>query len=94
MARRRFASRTVEVEVNIEDVLSELDDDQILEEALSRKLGDKIGDGELVEDLLRCLKRGDAAEAIVLLERTLYPKYQSIEICEKAFASLRGKAAS
>lgn len=94
MARHRSFTQTVEVEVDVYDFLSDLDDDQIVKEALSRKLGDKIGDGDLAEDLLRCLKRGDTAEAIVLLERTLHPKYQSTELCEKAFASLRGKAAS
>lgn len=89
MARRRRFSQTVEVEVDVSEILSELDDDQILEEARSRKLGDKFGDRDLVEDLLRCLKRGDTTEAIVFLERALHPKFTSLKLCEQAFAALK-----
>jgi len=93
MARRRGVSHTVEVTVDIDDVLSELDDEQIIEEARVRGLGHKIGDEDLVEELLRCLKRGDLTDAIVILERTLHPKFRSLPLCEAAFAKLKSGAA-
>lgn len=95
MARRRGTtiSVTTDVEIDPWDVLEELNDEEILEEVERRDLNKKVEARrkladplDLLEDALDALRRGDSAEAVFILERTLHPKFPSIEVCEKKFS--------
>jgi ADP-dependent phosphofructokinase/glucokinase len=104
MARYRRRGGTIyttaDVEIDVCDVLSEISDDDLLEEIKERKLEEKakarakLADPfDLLEDVMDCLRHGDAREALFLLDRILHPKFASVELCEKEFAKLRGDAA-
>jgi hypothetical protein len=91
---------TADVEIDVCDVLSEISDDDLLEEIKDRKLEEKakarakLADPtDLLEDVLDYLRRGDAGEAILLLDRILHPKFASLTLCEKEFAKLRANGA-
>jgi hypothetical protein len=90
-------SVTVDVDVDVNDVLVELDDDALLAECKAREIKAPIVADEhpdLLQDLLDLLRRGDCEEATLLLERTIHPKFGSLELCEKEFASLKASAVS
>jgi hypothetical protein len=92
--RRRFPSITVDVDVG--DVLGQLDDEDILEEVAVRELTvtSALGcDKSDAEQALYWLQRGDAAEAALVLERALYPKFRDVGACMALFAKVTGKAA-
>jgi hypothetical protein len=91
---------TADVEIDVCDVLSEISDDDLLEEIKDRKLEEKakarakLADPlDLLEDVMDFLRRGEAHEALFLLDRILHPKFASVELCEKEFAKLRGNGA-
>lgn len=83
----------VNVEIDAWEILDELSTSEIEEELKTRKdrKSKKQEDAEarLLEDALSAVKRGDAAEAIFLLERVLYPKFTSYEESQAAYATAR-----
>lgn len=72
-------TKTVEVEVDLSDVLENLDDDMILDEAKQRKLivEADIGATPYVKDYVALaheeLMAGRAASALAFLDRALFP---------------------
>lgn len=92
--RRRGSTVNVYVDVDIYDVLSEIDDNDILEEVARRNLPQIAESGidtEFLMDLYEELNRGRLVEARVMLEREIFPKWKSPDACEKAFAAATGK---
>lgn len=98
MVRARFVRRkyngsiSVDVDVDINDVLDEMDDEVLLAECKAREIQSPTVVDEhpdLLNELLDLLRRGEPEEAILLLERNIYPRFGSIELCEKAFAEVR-----
>ncbi|GEP00573.1 hypothetical protein [Methylobacterium haplocladii] len=91
----RRSSRSIEVFVNVGDVLGELTDEELVEELKSRRIDDPnlLGcdrsDAEHAIDLMRSRHFKDA---LTLLERALYPKFQSRDACASAIAEIRLRA--
>lgn len=93
--RRRGSTINVYVDVDIYDVLSEIDDDDILEEVARRNLPQIAESGidtEFLMDLYEELNRGRLVEARVMLEREIFPKWKSPDACQAAFATTKGKS--
>jgi hypothetical protein len=97
--RNKWRTVTVEVdaEVPVREVLEHLEDEDLLEELEKRQLEKKkieVADDrdELLREALDCLHRGDVAETTLILERALFPKFKSIELCEREFKIARAKA--
>lgn len=79
MGRR---SRSGVVTIDAAEVLGEVDDDLLLAEVTARKLDLAEGDPDGL--------RGNPGEARVVLERALFPKWQSDGQCRAAYdAALR-----
>lgn len=76
-------SRYVEVEVD----LDYFDDEDIIDEAKSRRLWPTpLGAEDTdVEMALAELRRGDVQEAILILERALRPKWQDERVCKSDY---------
>jgi hypothetical protein len=75
-------SRRVEVTVDVD--LSEIDDDDLIEEMASRKL---IGAEAEIPDLAwvhRAISEDRKADALALIERLMRPKFNSLADCMKA----------
>ncbi len=103
MARRHGGTITVytDVDVDVWEVLSELSDDDILEEVKSRKLEAKISksheflidqEKDLLDEVFDHLRRGNNAEAILTLERITRPKFSSVALCVAELEKLRAKS--
>lgn len=79
---------TTEVEIDPWDVLEAITDDELIKEAVGRKLkvtkdtlaADKTLD-EALEQVLEYLRQGRVSDATVYLERLLHPKFSSLAIC-------------
>lgn len=89
MARRRAGYITIDVS----EYLDEIDDDQLLEEVKSRKLSTgnepyESCDLEIVREAYLALTRGYIAEAKCILDRLVYPKWQSQKQAELELARL------
>jgi hypothetical protein len=74
---------TVSASVDIDDILSELDDDEIMDEVESRGLTARPGVD--LADILRLLREGEVLDATLRIERALGINSAS----ETAYASLR-----
>lgn len=90
--RRSYGTVTVDVDVDIDDVLSELDDDALRDELRNRNARGGEDNDDLAE-ALHCLYRGDAKEAITILERVIYPKFPDAELARKRYAEAMGRPA-
>ncbi len=89
MARRRSGSITIEVS----EYIDQIDDDDLLEEVKSRKLLTanepyESCDLEIVREAYLALTRGYIAEAKCILDRLVYPKWQSQKQAEQELARL------
>lgn len=85
----------VDAEVFCDEVLDQISDEILLEAIANRKLEDKLrarqqlsSPDALIEDAISALRAGDPAEALLILERTVYPKFKTLELCERAAAAL------
>ena len=92
MIRRKRQSISVDVDVDLDDVLSEIDDDDLLAIIAERGIsGPSLGCSEPEAKMaLECLYRGDAAEAQLILERALFPKFPNLGACMSLFAKTKG----
>jgi hypothetical protein len=84
--------RSGRVEVEIHDVIDAIRDEDLLEECRARKLLAKEGEQVRfsdVEDAYDYLRDGDAAEALLILERILRPKWASVAKAEEAMERAR-----
>lgn len=92
-SRHGQISLNVDVDIYVDEVLEELSDDDLIEEAARRKLEARItnkvkaeGDPlEMLDEVLDALRRKDSDEALFLLERILHPKFHSLKLCEAEF---------
>lgn len=89
-----MARRSGYIQIDVSEFLHEATDEDILAEVKSRKLviaseGTTVLSGDLCEDAYQRLLRGDAAEALLCLERALYPKWRSEELCRAAYQQAR-----
>lgn len=100
MARRSRngqISLNVDVDVWLDEVLEEMSDEDIIEEAARRKLEQRVanklkaeGDPmEMLDEVMEALRRRDVDDAICLLDRIMHPKFNSLKLCEAAFAKAR-----
>lgn len=64
---------TISVDVSIEDVLSDISDQDLLDECLERGLGDGSYDRDYASRALEALVAGRVGEGIALLDRSLHP---------------------
>lgn len=91
MARHRNRSRSIEVEcvgeVDIDDF-----DTEVLIESLQRRDAYKRKregpDADLVS-AYEAVKRGRSDEAVLILEKYLWPKWSAIEDCMEALAKIK-----
>lgn len=100
LGRVRRGYVTVDVDVDISDVLSEIENDVLLDECRSRNILHQVeskpkldeepdcprAQAEEAISLLRC---GRTSDALTLLERSLFPKFKTVTDCEVALAKLR-----
>lgn len=100
MARARVYGGTVsvEVDVDINDVLDELDDDTLREELESRgkplRNLKKAQDEMLValfDDLRDAIARRDLDEISIIVESYAKPKWHDPKLCEKEYLAALGK---
>jgi hypothetical protein len=92
-SRRRSVSVVVDAEVDVsladvtsEDLIDELEGREAMPDA--RKGMDAVPEGVL-DDLLAMLRSGDIDEAILLLERTIEPKWKNEKAAENAYKMAR-----
>lgn len=90
---RRTNYVNVNVDVDLDDILSDVDAEILLEELKSRRVNadEVIGDNlrDLAEEALAALKRGDSDEAELILTRALFPIFSSPDEALKRLAKLR-----
>jgi hypothetical protein len=94
--RSKWRTITVEVdaEVSVRECLEYLDDEDLIEEMEQRDLARKKLDvsderDEMLRDAIDLLQKGEMAETILMLERALFPKFKSVELCEREFNKLK-----
>lgn len=87
MAKRRGY---MTVDVDLDEAVDHMTDEMLLEEIKDRKLSLGRDDFDPVDDLHEIyneLLRGRPAEALVILDRLLHPKWRSTKDCEIALRS-------
>lgn len=90
-----MATINLNLDVALSDVLAEISDDQLQKEMADRCLeaARRVEEAReddfkpLVEEALEYLRQGRAADAQLVLERTLYPKWSSPEAVASAVRS-------
>lgn len=99
MATKRYRSANITIDVPVSDVLDEIEDEALLAEVRSRELELPAGmeasigcDRSYAEEAILLMRTGRTWDAITLLERALYPKFQTRVSCEKALAKVRMSA--
>jgi len=93
---KRYRSGVIQIDVY--EVISEIDDEDLLEEVRDRKLlvgtsSEPIAEDE-IKEALHCLIINRPAEAKAILERLIMPKWKTVKDCEteyKSFFSLQEK---
>ena len=83
----------VSVDVDIDDVLSELSDSDLVEALEARRklpgrgksVGGEMAELAYIQDAYNALGRGDTEYAMLIIERVMYPKWASTEDAAKAF---------
>lgn len=93
MGRRSYAaagvvmSRTVTVEVDIEDVVDAMSDAEVLREYTRRGLNkkDEPGARETVMRAINMINIGRVADGVTLLEREFLPRWKDKADCEAAY---------
>lgn len=94
MIRRRGSSQ-ITVDVDLDDVLSEMSNEDILAEVEARDLTATAGlgcDRTDAEEAILLLRSGRASDALTYLERSLHPKFRGRAACDEALAKLRASA--
>ena len=90
MARR--GRRSGYIQIDVSDVIGEIDDDDLLAELHARNMTPALAGETIDMDILREahveLSRGRVAEARVIIERLLVPKWRSPQQCEAAYKKL------
>jgi len=86
-ARRRIGG-TVEVDVDIQDVIDQLEDEDTLELADAIR-GATPDSRHVAIDVINQIRRGDYADAITTLEREFMPKWTSVDACREAVAKAK-----
>ena len=85
-ARKSNGYVTVDVTVDIADVIEDISDFDLLEECRSRKLsvGDvgEAVDMDIVKEAYSALLRGHPAEAKSILDRIVFPKWRNTEAAQ------------
>lgn len=98
MTKRKQYSIHVEindsVDINVADVLEELTDETLIDEMTRRKIEQQTAASqasvdEALPDILEMLRRGEVAEAELTLERLIFPKFKTLELCESEFKKVR-----
>ena len=88
-----YRSGSITVTVDAEDVLDEVDDEQLMEEAERRKLYKNCVNGfdmwDEVEQAWRELLCGRSAEALSILDRIVNPKWASEQRCKTEYEQSR-----
>ena len=99
MASSRYRSGSIQIDVPVSDVLDEVDDESLLQEVRDRELElpasmeTPIGcDRSYAEEAILLLRTGRTYDALTLLERVIFPKFETREACEKALAKVRMSA--
>jgi hypothetical protein len=90
----------VTVDVDIDDVLSELSDSDLIEALEARRklagsgksVAGEMAELGLIQDAYNALRRQDTEYAALILERVLYPKWATPEDSAKAFMVATGGA--
>lgn len=97
---------TVSAEVDVSDVLDQLDDEELRDELDKRRRAAvkygrpvvNIGGADFAEDALDALKQGRVDDAMLILERNLYPKFREsadvLAAYDKAMGREKKKAAA
>ena len=98
MAKRRrslgYTAITATVEVDVDDIVADLSNEELSEIVRSRNIQSSLGcDTSDAENALFYLRSGDIGEAILLLERALYPKFSTTEACKAKLEALISGAA-
>ena len=88
-----YRSGSITVTVDVDDVLDEVDDEHLMEEAERRKLYKKGINGfdmfDEVEKAWRELLCGRSAEALSILDRIVNPKWASEQRCKTQYEQSR-----
>lgn len=87
--------RTGYVRIDVNEIISEIDDNDLLDEVRSRKLittaSGETYDSDAVKEAFEELRVGRVAEAMSILDRLLNPKWGTPKACEAAYVKQQGK---
>lgn len=90
---RRYVNINCDADVRVEDVLEQLSDDDLLEAFKARQKEVPPEPPDLITEAYQALLDGDSAEALLLLERYIFPRWSSSEACAEAYKQARKKDA-
>lgn len=87
-----MSRRTGYITIDISEVMSEIDDYDLLQECADRKLSvepNESTDMDIVREAYAALERGHVAEAKSILDRLIFPKWRSAKLAEQELARAR-----
>lgn len=76
------------IQIDVQELLDELDDNDLLEELQARKLSSAVGetcDLTIVQEAYAALQRNALAEAKIILDRLLFPKWKTRSRCRSEY---------
>lgn len=82
------------ISVYVGDILDDIDDNDLLAEVKSRKLVTADVPFHAIEAAYEALRNGDHPEALLILERVVRPKWESLAAAETAYAAAMRRGAS
>lgn len=82
-------TKTIEVEVDVDDILDDLSDDEVIAEVEARGYEIFSRDDNEMERIRSLISRGEAHEALLAMERYLFPKWPSVSASEAQYRSVK-----
>lgn len=94
MSKRRKFYRSKCVTVDVEIDLADIETDDLIEELKSRDRAEAdVPQIDTLIDVRDALMQGRTADALAMLESTIWPKWSNVEDCAKALAEAKQRAA-
>lgn len=83
MARRTRSSISVNVDIDMDDIVQSLTDEEILD--MAEQIGHSGSPREVVSRAIAMIKSGRVTDGVTLLEREFFPTWKSNADCEAAY---------
>jgi hypothetical protein len=92
-SRSGYVTAEAEVDIYVDDLIEEVAGEVLIEEVAKRGLSARgaLGcDEAAAREAVDWLRRGEPDEALLILERALFPKFDSIAACMKRLHEISG----